>query len=107
MSTSTKNDALLLCSGIFINNSDANQKHYIVYCFSCSSSTAVLIVDHSTQLQDSFAFDVSGETFRIIFSAGSSDVTSFLMTEARQHNTEIRLSVGKVADKVEQLASKV
>uniref|UniRef100_A0A671YVK0 peptidylprolyl isomerase n=1 Tax=Sparus aurata TaxID=8175 RepID=A0A671YVK0_SPAAU len=37
---------------------------------------------------------------------GSSDVTSFLMTEARQHNTEIRLSVGKVADKVEQLASK-
>ena len=29
------------------------------------------------------------------------------MTEARQHNTEIRLSVGKVADKVEQLASKV
>ncbi|XP_036954294.1 FK506-binding protein 15 isoform X1 [Acanthopagrus latus] len=38
---------------------------------------------------------------------GSSDVTSFLMTEARQHNTEIRLSVGKVADKVEQLASKI
>uniref|UniRef100_A0A671YVK3 peptidylprolyl isomerase n=1 Tax=Sparus aurata TaxID=8175 RepID=A0A671YVK3_SPAAU len=35
------------------------------------------------------------------------DVTSFLMTEARQHNTEIRLSVGKVADKVEQLASKI
>lgn len=29
------------------------------------------------------------------------------MTEARQHNTEIRLSVGKVADKVDQLASKV
>uniref|UniRef100_A0A671YTP5 peptidylprolyl isomerase n=1 Tax=Sparus aurata TaxID=8175 RepID=A0A671YTP5_SPAAU len=44
---------------------------------------------------------------QIIFSAGSSDVTSFLMTEARQHNTEIRLSVGKVADKVEQLASKI
>ncbi|KAJ4941876.1 hypothetical protein JOQ06_011749, partial [Pogonophryne albipinna] len=38
---------------------------------------------------------------------GSSDVTSFLMTEARQHNTEIRLSVGKVADKVDQLASKI
>uniref|UniRef100_A0A7N8WNB5 peptidylprolyl isomerase n=1 Tax=Mastacembelus armatus TaxID=205130 RepID=A0A7N8WNB5_9TELE len=38
---------------------------------------------------------------------GSSDVTSFLMTEARQHNTEIRLAVGKVADKVDQLASKV
>ncbi|KAG7480512.1 hypothetical protein MATL_G00056910 [Megalops atlanticus] len=35
------------------------------------------------------------------------DVTSFLMTEARQHNTEIRLAVGKVADKVDQLASKV
>uniref|UniRef100_A0A667Y4T4 peptidylprolyl isomerase n=1 Tax=Myripristis murdjan TaxID=586833 RepID=A0A667Y4T4_9TELE len=38
---------------------------------------------------------------------GSSDVTSFLMTEARQHNTEIRLAVGKVADKVDQLASKM
>uniref|UniRef100_A0A667XYA7 peptidylprolyl isomerase n=1 Tax=Myripristis murdjan TaxID=586833 RepID=A0A667XYA7_9TELE len=37
----------------------------------------------------------------------SSDVTSFLMTEARQHNTEIRLAVGKVADKVDQLASKM
>ncbi|KAK2837101.1 hypothetical protein Q5P01_014313 [Channa striata] len=38
---------------------------------------------------------------------GSNDVTSFMMTEARQHNTEIRLAVGKVADKVDQLASKV
>ncbi|TNN34831.1 FK506-binding protein 15 [Liparis tanakae] len=38
---------------------------------------------------------------------GSSDVTSFLMTEARQHNTEIRLAVGKVADKVDQLTSKM
>ncbi|XP_038559429.1 FK506-binding protein 15 isoform X1 [Micropterus salmoides] len=38
---------------------------------------------------------------------GSSDVTSFLMTEARQHNTEIRLAVGKVADKVDQLSSKI
>ncbi|XP_008275237.1 FK506-binding protein 15 isoform X2 [Stegastes partitus] len=38
---------------------------------------------------------------------GSGDVTSFLMTEARQHNTEIRLSVGKVADKVDQLSSKI
>ncbi len=43
----------------------------------------------------------------VLFSSGSSDVTSFLMTEARQYNTEIRLSVGKVADKVDQLASKV
>uniref|UniRef100_A0A8C5HIC3 peptidylprolyl isomerase n=1 Tax=Gouania willdenowi TaxID=441366 RepID=A0A8C5HIC3_GOUWI len=38
---------------------------------------------------------------------GSGDVTSFLMTEARQHNTEIRLAVGKVADKVDQMLSKV
>ncbi|KAG7488889.1 FK506-binding protein 15 isoform X1 [Solea senegalensis] len=38
---------------------------------------------------------------------GSSDVNSFLMTEARQHNTEIRLAVGKVTDKVDQLASKI
>ena len=42
-----------------------------------------------------------------LFSPGSGDVTSFLMTEARQHNTEIRLAVGKVTDKVDQLASKV
>ncbi|CAL8250254.1 unnamed protein product [Boreogadus saida] len=38
---------------------------------------------------------------------GSGDVTSFLMTEARQHSTEIRLAVGKVADKVDQLSSKM
>ncbi|XP_062399167.1 FK506-binding protein 15 isoform X2 [Sardina pilchardus] len=38
---------------------------------------------------------------------GPRDVTSFLMTEARQHNTEIRLAVGKVGDKVDQLAAKV
>uniref|UniRef100_A0A667YD60 peptidylprolyl isomerase n=1 Tax=Myripristis murdjan TaxID=586833 RepID=A0A667YD60_9TELE len=43
----------------------------------------------------------------LLFCPGSSDVTSFLMTEARQHNTEIRLAVGKVADKVDQLASKM
>lgn len=42
-----------------------------------------------------------------VVSQGSGDVTSFLMTEARQHNTEIRLAVGKVGDKVDQLASKV
>ncbi|XP_063051269.1 FK506-binding protein 15 isoform X2 [Engraulis encrasicolus] len=38
---------------------------------------------------------------------GPRDVTSFLMTEARQHNTEIRLAVGKVADKVDQLTAKM
>ncbi|XP_056232583.1 FK506-binding protein 15 isoform X4 [Seriola aureovittata] len=38
---------------------------------------------------------------------GSGDLTSFLMTEARQHNTEVRLAVGKVADKVDHLASKI
>uniref|UniRef100_A0A671KBX7 peptidylprolyl isomerase n=1 Tax=Sinocyclocheilus anshuiensis TaxID=1608454 RepID=A0A671KBX7_9TELE len=35
------------------------------------------------------------------------DVTSFLMTEARQHNTEIRLAVGKVADRLDHLSSKI
>uniref|UniRef100_A0A7N6C3D8 peptidylprolyl isomerase n=1 Tax=Anabas testudineus TaxID=64144 RepID=A0A7N6C3D8_ANATE len=50
----------------------------------------------------SHAFQVS--LYNII---SSSDVTSFMMTEARQHNTEIRLAVGKVADKVDQLASKI
>ncbi|XP_067269070.1 FK506-binding protein 15 isoform X2 [Pseudorasbora parva] len=38
---------------------------------------------------------------------GSSDVTSFLMTEARQHNTEIRMAVGKVTDKLDHLSSKI
>lgn len=42
-----------------------------------------------------------------LFLLGTSDVTSFLMTEARQHNTEIRLAVGKVADKMDLLSSKV
>lgn len=38
---------------------------------------------------------------------GSTDMTSFLMTEARQQNTEVRMSIGKVVDKVDQLSSKV
>ncbi|XP_075690918.1 FK506-binding protein 15 isoform X2 [Rhinoderma darwinii] len=37
----------------------------------------------------------------------SGDVTSFLMTEARQHSTEIRMAIGKVVDKIDNLASKV
>ncbi|XP_017553271.1 FK506-binding protein 15 isoform X5 [Pygocentrus nattereri] len=37
----------------------------------------------------------------------AADLSSFLMTEARQHNTEIRLAVGRVADRVDQLTSKV
>uniref|UniRef100_A0A669CQY9 peptidylprolyl isomerase n=1 Tax=Oreochromis niloticus TaxID=8128 RepID=A0A669CQY9_ORENI len=41
-----------------------------------------------------------------VVSQGSGDVTSFLMTEARQHNTEIRLAVGKVGDKVDHLNGK-
>ncbi|XP_015278615.1 PREDICTED: FK506-binding protein 15 [Gekko japonicus] len=39
------------------------------------------------------------------FQAG--DIGSFLMTEARQQNTEIRLAVGKVVDKLDNLADKV
>ncbi|XP_038637446.1 FK506-binding protein 15 isoform X2 [Scyliorhinus canicula] len=35
------------------------------------------------------------------------DVTSFMMTEARQHNTEIRLAIGKTSDKIDQLSLKV
>ncbi|XP_012657867.1 FK506-binding protein 15 isoform X2 [Otolemur garnettii] len=38
---------------------------------------------------------------------GSGEVTSFLMTEARQHNTEIRMAVSKVADKMDHLMTKV
>ncbi|XP_077140047.1 FK506-binding protein 15 isoform X2 [Ranitomeya variabilis] len=37
----------------------------------------------------------------------SGDVTSFLMTEARQQSTEIRMGIGKVIDKIDTLASKV
>ncbi|GAB1288557.1 FK506-binding protein 15 [Apodemus speciosus] len=37
---------------------------------------------------------------------GSGDMMSFLMTEARQHNTEIRMAVNKVADKMDHLMTK-
>ncbi|XP_075761334.1 FK506-binding protein 15 isoform X2 [Pelodiscus sinensis] len=47
-----------------------------------------------------------GQMYPAPFQAPS-DVTSFLMTEARQHNTEIRMAVGKVADKMDHLAAKV
>lgn len=39
--------------------------------------------------------------------SGSGDMASFLMTEARQHNTEIRMAVSKVADKMDHLMTKV
>ncbi|KAM6169435.1 FK506-binding protein 15 [Rhynchocyon petersi] len=38
---------------------------------------------------------------------GPMDMASFLMTEARQHNTEIRMAVSKVADKMDHLMNKV
>ncbi|XP_024618051.1 FK506-binding protein 15 isoform X1 [Neophocaena asiaeorientalis asiaeorientalis] len=38
---------------------------------------------------------------------GSGDMASFLMTEARQHSTEIRMAVSKVADKMDHLMTKV
>ncbi|XP_036033405.1 FK506-binding protein 15 isoform X1 [Onychomys torridus] len=38
---------------------------------------------------------------------GSGDMMSFLMTEARQHNTEIRMALSKVADKMDHLMTKV
>ncbi|XP_007934956.1 FK506-binding protein 15 [Orycteropus afer afer] len=38
---------------------------------------------------------------------GSGDMASFLMTEARQHNSEIRMAVSKVADKMDHLMTKV
>ncbi|XP_027725129.1 FK506-binding protein 15 isoform X1 [Vombatus ursinus] len=38
---------------------------------------------------------------------GSADIASFLMTEARQHNTEVRMVVSKVADKMDHLVAKV
>uniref|UniRef100_A0A8C5RSR9 peptidylprolyl isomerase n=1 Tax=Laticauda laticaudata TaxID=8630 RepID=A0A8C5RSR9_LATLA len=47
-----------------------------------------------------------GAIFPAPFQAAG-DIGSFLMTEARQQNTEIRLSMGKVADKIDQLAAKM
>uniref|UniRef100_A0A8D0HIE5 peptidylprolyl isomerase n=1 Tax=Sphenodon punctatus TaxID=8508 RepID=A0A8D0HIE5_SPHPU len=47
-----------------------------------------------------------GQMYPAPFQA-SGDVTSFLMTEARQHNTEIRIAVSKVTDKIDHLAAKV
>uniref|UniRef100_A0A670ZNW6 peptidylprolyl isomerase n=1 Tax=Pseudonaja textilis TaxID=8673 RepID=A0A670ZNW6_PSETE len=47
----------------------------------------------------------SAET--ILPSPAAGDIGTFLMTEARQQNTEIRLSVGRVADKIDQLAAKM
>ncbi|XP_029419618.1 FK506-binding protein 15 isoform X2 [Nannospalax galili] len=38
---------------------------------------------------------------------GSGDMMSFLMTETRQHNTEIRMAVSKMADKMDHLVTKV
>ncbi|XP_034968561.2 FK506-binding protein 15 isoform X4 [Zootoca vivipara] len=35
------------------------------------------------------------------------DIASFLLTETRQQNTEVRLAVGKVADKMDQLSVKL
>uniref|UniRef100_A0A8C5R5W6 peptidylprolyl isomerase n=1 Tax=Leptobrachium leishanense TaxID=445787 RepID=A0A8C5R5W6_9ANUR len=37
------------------------------------------------------------------FQGKSGDITSFLMTEARQQSTEIRMSIGKVIDKIDTL----
>ncbi|KAM9116776.1 FK506-binding protein 15 isoform 1-T1 [Pangshura tecta] len=47
-----------------------------------------------------------GQMYPAPFQAPS-DVTSFLMTEARQHNTEIRMAISKVTDKMDHLAAKV
>uniref|UniRef100_A0A8C2U1T2 peptidylprolyl isomerase n=1 Tax=Coturnix japonica TaxID=93934 RepID=A0A8C2U1T2_COTJA len=45
--------------------------------------------------------------FMEAFNTSPGDVTSFLMTEVRQNNTEIRLAVSKVVDKMDHLAAKV
>lgn len=46
-------------------------------------------------------------SFLVSVCLGSGDMASFLMTEARQHNTEIRMAVSKVADKMDHLMTKV
>ncbi|XP_053229933.1 FK506-binding protein 15-like isoform X4 [Podarcis raffonei] len=46
--------------------------------------------------------------FQVFFPVtAAGDLGSFLLTETRQQNTEIRLAVGKVADKMDQLSVKL
>ncbi|XP_032993463.1 FK506-binding protein 15 isoform X3 [Lacerta agilis] len=46
--------------------------------------------------------------FQVFFPVtAAGDIGSFLLTETRQQNTEIRLAVGKVADKMDQLSVKL
>eukprot|EP00079_Xenopus_tropicalis_P029666 XP_012825248.1 PREDICTED: FK506-binding protein 15 isoform X2 [Xenopus tropicalis] len=70
---------------------------YVQYPYAQSASTQLQSVApvYPPQIQTPSHFQAGG------------DVTSFLMTEARQHSTEIRMSIGKIADKIDTLASKV
>lgn len=69
---------------------------------SCAHSCSIAIIG-----QKHGEVEIKKNVLTILLHPYSGDVTSFLMTEARQHNTEIRQSIVKVADKVEQLTSKV
>ncbi|KFO70262.1 FK506-binding protein 15, partial [Cuculus canorus] len=53
------------------------------------------------------AFSLCDSRSLSFFAQAPGDVTSFLMTEARQHNTEIRMAVSKVVDKMDHLAAQV
>uniref|UniRef100_A0A672Z589 peptidylprolyl isomerase n=1 Tax=Sphaeramia orbicularis TaxID=375764 RepID=A0A672Z589_9TELE len=89
----------LFCLPSEISCHDLSPSSVFFYCLRLMKSTSHHVMQ-MFQMGNWFSF-------RYVVSPGSSDVTSFLMTEARQHNTEIRLAVGKVGDKVDQLASKI
>lgn len=72
-----------------------------VYFFLSCAERAVGFSSHSTFCSGFIRF------FLAFVCLGSGDMASFLMTEARQHNTEIRMAVSKVADKMDHLMTKV
>uniref|UniRef100_A0A8C3A7R0 peptidylprolyl isomerase n=1 Tax=Cyclopterus lumpus TaxID=8103 RepID=A0A8C3A7R0_CYCLU len=89
-----------------------NFKEYVLYPYPHTAAPSALL-PFMTTVAPQPGLSSSSHAFQVRFyphfvlTHRSSDVTSFLMTEARQHNTEIRLAVGKVADKVDQLTSKM
>ncbi|KAJ6652055.1 hypothetical protein lerEdw1_015258 [Lerista edwardsae] len=77
-----------------LDSSDSEMEPYTAMTYAYPQATAA-----ASQLQP------VGPLYPAPFQAAG-DISSFLMTEARQQNTEIRLAVGKVADKMDRLVAK-
>lgn len=75
--------------------------YWDVIFFLSSAERTIGFSSYSTLCSSSLKF------FLAYVCLGSGDMASFLMTEARQHNTEIRMAVSKVADKMDHLMTKV